>query len=241
MHNAVKFNGCQDESVEYFLKTDVNDYAKGLFILEGNLIQSKIQPSADTTVYSRCNKYVWDSTGNVKDNVPGAVLAFYSDDDDFTARVGSEPEVTTENIGVFTGGSFVARHLSRLSRRNKFTGNTQFVQKLTAAAGEIDTETAPPFANNLRPALEALSEINTNTHPGINHPFFRMGVKTPSGNTVAWQFHRDPVTGNMIVSSNMPGFDTIQFTVEGIALKSPTGVMRKLVLNNDGTVTSVAI
>lgn len=241
VHNAIKFTGCQDEAVEYFLKTDVNDYATGLFILEENLIQSKIQPSADTTIYSRNNKYVWDNTGNVKANVPSAKVAFYSDDDEFTSRVGAAAEVITENIGVFSGGSFVARHVSRLNRRNKFTGSTQFVQKLNSAAGEIDAETKPPFANNLRPALEALSEIDTATHAGVNHPFLRMGVKTPVGNTVAWQFHRDAATGNLVVSSNMPGFDTIQFTIDGIALKSPTGAMRKLVLNNDGTVTSVPL
>ncbi len=240
-HNVIKFTGCQDESVEYFLKTDINDFAAGLFILEENLIQSKIQPSADTTIYSRNNKYVWDGSGNVKGNVAGANLAFYSDDDEFTVRVGADPEVLTENIGVFAGGSFIARHVSRLNRSSKFTGNTQFLQKLISPNGETDSGTTPPFANKLRPALEALTEVDTTTHPGVNHPFFRIGVKTPTGNTAAWQFGRDPVTGNLIVSSNMPGFDTIQFSTDGIALKSPTGVMRKLVLNNDGTVTSVPL
>jgi hypothetical protein len=241
VHNVIKFRGCQDEAVEFFLKTDKNDYAQGLFIFEENLIQSKIQPSADTTIYSRNNKYLWDTTGNVKGNIESANLAFYSDDDEFTVRLGENPEFVTENIGVFTGGSFIARHVSRLNRRNKFVGNTQFIQKLINPTGEVDDATKPPFSNNLRPAVEALVEVNATTHSGVNHPFLRMGVKTHTGNTIGWQFERDPVTGNMIVRSNTPGFDTIQFLTDGIALKSPTGVMRRLVLNNDGTVTSIPL
>lgn len=123
-HNNIKVTSCQDESVEYFLKTAANNYLQGLFVFTDNLIQSKIQPSADTTVYSRTNKYVWDSSGNYKGNIGSAALIVYSDDDQFVNRVGDTPEVISDTVGQFTGNSRVARQVSRFSNTNKFGGTT---------------------------------------------------------------------------------------------------------------------
>lgn len=230
-HNIIKFTNCQDEALQYFLQTDVNNDRKGLIVLEGNLIQCLFEPTADCTIFSRNNLYVWGPEGNFKGTAPGRILGLYSENDTFDNRNTSGVTVG-DKVGIFTAPSYVVR-------QQQF-GYTQFLQKLEKTAGEPDAAT-PPFADGLRPALEALTEVNTDTHPGVNHPFFRMGVKAPNGNVFGWQFKRDPATGNMIVSSNMPGFDTIQFRVDGIALKAPNGQMRKLVLNSDGTVTSVAV
>lgn len=234
-HNVIRFVSCQDEALEYFLKTGTSYATNGIITLENNLIQAQLQPSAAITIFSRENLYVWDNTGNYKANNPSATVTVYSDDDDFRNLDQSTHQTIGSNAGIFTAPSSIQRN-----RSGRYEQVTQSLAKTAGTAGADPT--TPAFPTGRIPAFTAATEVNPNTNPNDNSPFFRMGVnRLDNGQFNGWEFSRDPASGNLRLHTNSSGGAGLRMFLDFIAFKSPTGQMRKLVLNDDGTMSNLPL
>lgn len=203
--NNILLEGGQDENIEYLIRTSTNPYPKGVLNLRNNLVQAKIKASANTTLTSDSNLYVFIATG-VFQNDPGVNFVVYSRNDALEGRNNDGTINPVLRPEVFTGNTSRVAFIDDLtSDTTKFGQFTEFRPGLSLATSPQTI--TPAFTNAIKPAISIISE-------GSGSPFLQMSDKV-GANTFGYQFFRDASgayqLGWLVADGNQAGFSGFYF------------------------------
>lgn len=203
--NAINIEGGQDENIEYFMRTSTNAYLVGILTLKANLIQSKLRASANASVISHDNLYVYFAAGAYQ-NDSGAIFVVYSQNDALNGRNPDGSPNPNLKLANFTGTT------SRLAKQENLTENTtkigQFAEIRPGASllGILQT-TTPSFTNSVKPVLSVVGE-------STGAPLLELADNNGTSQ-FGYHFFRDTVgtyqTGWLVADGNQTGFKGFYF------------------------------